>query len=150
MAFSQPDVRPLPGTWWVPRYRVEQDFTVCYVDAKGISRELTIPAGFTHDGSTEWVLWVVVFAVSVLAEFFGFGWFAIGLFAASLLFGIRSDGPHRAAATVHDYLYANRFGTWTEADYAFWRLMRDAGMPGWRATPRWAFLRVVGYLWWIT
>lgn len=135
-AHDQPDVIPLEDLYWfMPRYQVRREYIAYWNAADGRVASCTIPAGFTSDGSTEWI-------VSLLLFFWPAGilW----------LFGIRADGPHRAAAVVHDYLYAKRKGTRYEADYAFLQLNLRAGVPAWRAYTRYFVLRVVGWVWWYT
>lgn len=134
--FVQPDLVPLPGTYWfVPRYRLRSDYAARWTDKQNKQVVLRVPQDFTCDGSTEWVVSALLFFVPA-----GFVW----------LLGIRSDGPHRAAALVHDYLYAKRIRTRAEADYAFLSLCIDAGVAKWRAHIRYFVLRAVGWIWWYT
>ena len=68
------------------------------------------------------------------------------------------DGIHRAAALVHDWLYANKGKNEVgdkvvrlsrkECDDIFYQLMVDAGVPKFRANIMWTGVRVGGKLPW--
>lgn len=133
-ALVQPDLRPVPGPWWRPSYELAEDYAVAWVGMDGGHRQIRIPRGLRTDGSTEWLA------------------MACGLLPAALLWvlGVGADGPHRAAALVHDRLYQARQGTRAEADHAFRVLALAGGLPPWRAWPRWVVLRCLGWAWWST
>lgn len=121
---EQPRILPLAEPWWRPAYRLLHDYTY-----KGI----TVPAGFEFDGSSEWLVsWVLPWVPA---------W-------ALWLFRIRADGPHRAAALVHDWLYKHRIGTRAEADKIFYDLCVAGGLPKWLAWVRWAVLWATGWIAW--
>lgn len=150
-----PILDPLPRPWWRPSYVLRADYTATWRARDGRTLRLTAPAGFRSDGSSEWLL------VPLLGLLHALPWLA-------WLFGVGADGPHRAAALVHDYLYRNRDQialiarpgflvredyvayNRADADHAFLALALAAGMPRWRAWPRWAALRLVGWAWWWT
>ena len=132
---TQPDIRPLAAPWWKPAcYRLESDYTATWIGRDGQTRTLTVPAGFQHDGSSEWVS----LALSVIPS--GLLW----------LVGISVDGSHRAAALVHDYIYGQKPAGYdrAEADHQFRELALAGGMAKWRADVRWMFLRGLGWIVW--
>lgn len=86
---------------------------------------------------------------------------------AQFLTGISSDGLHRAAALVHDYLYRNHKisiytqkdngSSWnhasrkfsrSEADEIFYRIMLESGVPTVRAKLMYAAVRAFGWRHW--
>lgn len=151
-AFSQPDLRPLPRPWWRPSYVLQSDYTAAFRAPDGRMLRVTVPRGLCVDGSTEWIA------------------LPLGLVPVCVLWllGVSADGPHRAAAVVHDWLYAHRDAVRYEvrirddwavhvgeidretADAAFLELCRAGGVLRWRAWIRWAVLRLVGWAWWAT
>ena len=127
----QPDVRPLPGHWWAPTYELQADWTVPPDLVKTADNHpVVVPAGFRTDISSEWIANLV-----------------LGFLPAALLwfFGVRADGPHRAAAVAHDYLARESIVDRETADWVFYQLMKRGGMDEWRAWPRWQIVR--GYSW---
>lgn len=141
-----PILDPLPRPWWRPSYRLRADYTATWRARDGRTLRLTVPANFGSDGSSEWLV------VPLLGLLHALPWLA-------WLMGVGADGPHRAAALVHDALYRRRGQSRivgglrlsrSDADHAFLALALAAGMPAWRAWPRWAALRLVGWAWWYT
>lgn len=131
--FTQPDIVPLPG-YWVPRYRVRRAYRAQWVDLEGDVRTVVVPEGYEMDGSTEWI-------VKLILPFLP----AIFIFAL----GLRADGPHRGAAVVHDWLGHKRpFGR-AEIDWAFLQLALDGGVPWWAAWMRWGVVRMFGWIPWV-
>jgi len=129
-AAQQPDLRP-EGSWmWKPRYVLMQEYHCASVRRDGTLLRITIPTGFQTDGSSEWIA-RLVFAFLPSTVFW--------------LLGLRADGPHRAAALVHDYLYRTQLLSRAEADYTFLRLARAGGMPLWQAVLRYCVLRLLGW-----
>ena len=126
---TQPDLRPLPCAWR-PRYVLASNYPVQWERQNGTIGFTVVPSGTVVDGSSEW-------RVSVLLPFLpaGLVWFL----------GLRADGPHRAAALVHDWLYLDRKLSREEADWAFWVLSLRHGVTPWRAKLRWRVLRLVGW-----
>lgn len=151
VTFVQPDIAPIQGPWWKPSYQLRGDYTATWTAADGRVLRIVVPDGFCSDGSSEWLLLVA------------------GLLPAALLwaFGVSADGPHRAAALVHDLLYRRRgmirywvqiHASWVlsdapltrgQADHAFRALAIAGGMPRWRSLGRWVVLRIVGWAWWL-
>ena len=88
-------------------------------------QHVIVDAGFRHDGATR----------------------------AKLLFG--RDGIHRAAALVHDYLYAKRgqltpviVYTRKDADRKFKEMLLEAGVKSWHVNVAYAVVRVAGWFFW--
>lgn len=133
--FRQPNILPLAGSWWRPAYVLAEPYSVEWVGRDGQRLRLDIPAGARHDGSTEWLL------VGIL-HLLPWG----GLLALALRLG--ADGPHRAAALAHDWLYRTHAVSRAEADHAFRVLAQVGGLTWWQAWIRWAALRAIGLPWW--
>jgi hypothetical protein len=126
---NQPDIRPVPAPLYKPTcYRLHKDYTFDLKTPKANQvRRITIPAGFTYDGSSEWVMSI-------------FPGFLLWIFA------IGQDGPHRAAALVHDYLYVEQLVPRKRADDIFYEMMVAAKVPKWRAGVRWLAVRALGWV----
>lgn len=129
----QPDLEPLPSVWR-PRYRLRGHYTVEWLDSAGRTRRVVVPTGYELDGSSEWL-------VAVL----------LPMLPAGVLWvlGIRADGPHRAAALVHDWLGKRRTLSRSEIDWAFLQLQLAAGVPPWQAWMRWGAVRLTGWIPWV-
>ena len=148
----QPDISPVKGSWWRPSYILKRDWWAYWKDEDGRQLRALVPRNLRLDGSSEWIL------IGLL------GIFPLGGLIA-LLFRLGADGPHRAAAVLHDWVYGCKGdieyqvlvrGTWlthtgldrSEADWAFRSLAIDGGLLPWQAWPRWAALRIVARPWW--
>ena len=89
--------------------------------------EITVPKGFFYDGaSTPKFLWWV----------------------------LPRDGVHRAAALIHDWIYArNRRGgaknfTRKDADKLFYQMLKDYGLTSWKAFAAYKAVRFGGRFYW--
>ena len=137
MTIQQPDIRPVPGPWWRPAcYVLLENYTVNWNNSDGEEQEVTVPFGFDHDGSSEWILLLIGVIPSFVLWLIGYG----------------QDGVHRAASVVHDYLYVAQPEGWTRAaaDDAWYQLAVAGGMSVWRARLRWFFIRAFGWIPWST
>lgn len=152
--FMQPDIRPMSKPWWRPAYELVEEFTQAWIGTDRRQKSVVIPKGFKLDGSSEWLAWPLVLVGGALilkhliSSVMIFGLVMAGLALLLWLLGIGADGPQRAAAVVHDWLYENNLCTRKEADYAYYVICTMYGMTIWRAWPRWAVLRAVGWIPW--
>lgn len=128
---NQPDIVPVPSLFR-PRYMLRSAYVAHWEGLRGPQR-VWIPAEYRWDGSTEWLVAVVL------------PWLPAGLL---WLLGIRADGPHRAAALVHDWLGHTRTLPRDEVDWAFFQLCLMGGVPRPLARLRWAVLRLTGWIPW--
>lgn len=122
-----PDIEPI-GSWWVPCYRLRQD----YKRTLSTGEEITVPEGFKTDGSTEWVVFLLFFWVPAIVMWF---------------LGIRSDGLHRGAVVVHDYMRRGEGRKrWKRmfSDAEMRRIMIQDGVMPWRAWMRWVGVVIGG------
>lgn len=127
---KQPDILPISED----DYLLDEDYIYEW-DIQGVPQRIIVPKGFIYDGA------------SVPQIFWGLG--------------LRPDGLIRAAALVHDWIYNfdgdlpkgsyqylqdNEWkpviGRWKreDADRLFGRMMKEAGLPGWK---RWLAYRAV-------
>ncbi len=133
----QPDIRPTTGRW----YALQDDFALTWLE-DGAFFSLTVPKGFRSDGaSVPRLLWSVI--------------------------GLTPDGPIRAGALLHDFIYryggempAGSFrvyvrGEWAasaqpitrrRADWILRHFAQAAGISPRRALLVWTGVRVGG--WW--
>jgi len=150
MTLTQPDARPIKLTkkerkkhgikWGRTAYVLNNDW--CYKwEIEGRIRRINMPKGFIYD----------------LAS----------VPRAGALIGIHPDGLHRAAATIHDWIYEHEGelpkgsyqefidGEWVDlddvwirenADRIFCRIMKESGVGRKR---RWIMFKVVHRLGWI-
>lgn len=64
-----------------------------------------------------------------------------------LAFLLTGDQAHEAAV-IHDYIYAHKLLTRSQADAVFKEAMGVSGEPGWRAWLMWAGVRLGGWVAW--
>jgi hypothetical protein len=124
-------------------YKLAHDYSYVW-EHKGRKYRIFIPAGLVYDGAS-----VPRFAWSIT--------------------GLRPDGLLRAAALVHDFIYIHEGdmppGTWQkkvsgkwadmetdwkrkQADRMFGRLLREAGVSGWRRRIAYKAVRAAGWIMW--
>ncbi len=138
--FAQPDTRPVAKDM----YRLEQEYCYCWM-VEQVQNRIRIPAGYTYDGvSVPRIAWS--------------------------LSGVTPDGLMRAAALVHDFIYAHEGRlpegshefkrddtTWTpvlgrwrrrDTDRLFARMMREAGVPRFRRRMAYRAVRLLGGFAW--
>ncbi len=163
MSLVQPDIRPIPGHSIRPRYRLERQY-ICAFKIGNRTTSYTVPEGFLTDGSTEWVAQVVVSVLGALATLATWAFAPSDQEAVKVtvymmyhvipsvllwVFGVRADGPQRAAAVVHDHSIRMGLESRRASDGRFFYILRAAKVPLPYAYMRWAVVRAysVSQLW---